>query len=48
MWREKRDEERCSEKYKDIWEEYWLVPWRILPYVYWLATEPEGHAVLLL
>ena len=34
IWRERRDEARCSEKYKDIWAEYWLVPWRILPYVY--------------
>uniref|UniRef100_M8BV54 Delta(14)-sterol reductase n=1 Tax=Aegilops tauschii TaxID=37682 RepID=M8BV54_AEGTA len=35
IWRERRDEARCSEKYKDIWAEYCkLVPWRILPYVY--------------
>lgn len=35
IWRERRDEARCAEKYKDIWAEYRkLVPWRILPYVY--------------
>ncbi|XP_023005820.1 delta(14)-sterol reductase-like [Cucurbita maxima] len=35
IWRERRDEARCAEKYKDIWAEYTkLVPWRILPYVY--------------
>ncbi|XP_062200005.1 delta(14)-sterol reductase-like [Phragmites australis] len=35
IWRERRDEARCSQKYKDIWAEYCkLVPWRILPYVY--------------
>ncbi|KAK9158789.1 hypothetical protein Scep_005363 [Stephania cephalantha] len=35
IWRERRDEARCSEKYKEIWAEYCkLVPWRILPYVY--------------
>ncbi|GJM99575.1 hypothetical protein PR202_ga16691 [Eleusine coracana subsp. coracana] len=35
IWRERRDEARCSQKYKEIWVEYCkLVPWRILPYVY--------------
>ncbi|KAL2933557.1 Delta(14)-sterol reductase [Bienertia sinuspersici] len=35
IWRERRDEARCAEKYKDIWAEYRkTVPWRILPYVY--------------
>ncbi|CAM8931053.1 unnamed protein product [Rhodiola kirilowii] len=35
IWRERRDEARCAEKYREIWEEYCnLVPWRILPYVY--------------
>lgn len=35
IWRERRDEARCAEKYRDIWLEYRkLVPWRILPYVY--------------
>ncbi|PAN10961.1 hypothetical protein PAHAL_2G129100 [Panicum hallii] len=35
IWRERRDEARCSQKYKEIWAEYCkLVPWRILPYVY--------------
>ncbi|WOL03465.1 delta(14)-sterol reductase [Canna indica] len=35
IWRERRDEARCSQKYKEIWTEYCrLVPWRILPYVY--------------
>ncbi|XP_016469755.1 delta(14)-sterol reductase isoform X2 [Nicotiana tabacum] len=35
IWRERRDEARCAEKYKDVWTEYRkLVPWRILPYVY--------------
>ncbi|BBH07701.1 Ergosterol biosynthesis ERG4/ERG24 family [Prunus dulcis] len=35
VWRERRDEARCAEKYKEIWAEYRkLVPWRILPYVY--------------
>ncbi|KAG0497370.1 hypothetical protein HPP92_002061 [Vanilla planifolia] len=35
IWRERRDDERCSEKYKEVWEEYCReVPWRILPYVY--------------
>ncbi|CAH9083478.1 unnamed protein product [Cuscuta epithymum] len=35
IWRERRDDARCAEKYKDVWEEYCkLVPWRILPYVY--------------
>ncbi|KAG8376665.1 hypothetical protein BUALT_Bualt09G0087400 [Buddleja alternifolia] len=35
IWRERRDEARCAQKYKDVWAEYRkLVPWRILPYVY--------------
>ncbi|XP_065856399.1 delta(14)-sterol reductase [Euphorbia lathyris] len=35
IWRERRDEARCAEKYKEIWSEYRrLVPWRILPYFY--------------
>lgn len=35
VWRERRDEARCAQKYKEIWAEYCrLVPWRILPYVY--------------
>ncbi|XP_068659010.1 delta(14)-sterol reductase [Aristolochia californica] len=35
IWRERRDEERCAQKYKEVWVEYCkLVPWRILPYVY--------------
>jgi len=35
IWRERRDEARCSRKYKEIWAEYCkLVPWRILPFVY--------------
>ncbi|OVA17863.1 Ergosterol biosynthesis ERG4/ERG24 [Macleaya cordata] len=35
IWRERRDESRCAEKYKEVWVEYCkLVPWRILPYVY--------------
>ncbi|KAH0928683.1 hypothetical protein HID58_014410, partial [Brassica napus] len=35
IWRERRDEERCAEKYKEIWPKYLrLVPYRILPYVY--------------
>ncbi|KMZ75160.1 Delta(14)-sterol reductase [Zostera marina] len=33
--RERRDEARCSQKYKDVWAEYCkLVPWRLVPYVY--------------
>ncbi|PON56101.1 Ergosterol biosynthesis ERG4/ERG [Parasponia andersonii] len=35
IWRERRDEARCAEKYREIWGEYRrLVPWRILPYIY--------------
>ncbi|XP_017247412.1 delta(14)-sterol reductase [Daucus carota subsp. sativus] len=35
IWRERRDEARCAQKYKDVWAEYCnVVPWRILPYVY--------------
>jgi Delta14-sterol reductase len=33
--REKRDDERCSAKYKSLWEEYCLrVPYRMVPFVY--------------
>ncbi|KAK1322814.1 Delta(14)-sterol reductase [Acorus calamus] len=35
IWRERRDEEKCTQKYKDVWAEYCkLVPSRILPYIY--------------
>uniref|UniRef100_A0A0D6R2U2 Delta(14)-sterol reductase n=1 Tax=Araucaria cunninghamii TaxID=56994 RepID=A0A0D6R2U2_ARACU len=35
IWRERRDEARCREKYKEDWVTYCrAVPWRILPYVY--------------
>ncbi|XP_058075996.1 delta(14)-sterol reductase-like [Magnolia sinica] len=35
IWRERRDEARCAQKYKEDWKEYCkLVPWRILPYIY--------------
>ncbi|KAL3738047.1 hypothetical protein ACJRO7_019556 [Eucalyptus globulus] len=35
IWRERRDEARCAEKYREIWAEYCrLVPWRIFPYLY--------------
>ncbi|XVF55643.1 hypothetical protein PTKIN_Ptkin06aG0052900 [Pterospermum kingtungense] len=35
VWRERRDEARCADKYKEIWAEYCrLVPWRIFPYLY--------------
>ncbi|XP_058076473.1 delta(14)-sterol reductase-like [Magnolia sinica] len=35
IWRERRDEVRCAQKYKEDWKEYCkLVPWRILPYIY--------------
>ncbi|KAI5078357.1 hypothetical protein GOP47_0006028 [Adiantum capillus-veneris] len=35
LWRERRDEARCKEKYKDLWVEYCkTVPWRIFPYLY--------------
>ncbi|KAK1276982.1 Delta(14)-sterol reductase [Acorus gramineus] len=35
IWRERRDEEKCAQKYKDVWAEYCkLVPSRILPYIY--------------
>ncbi|XP_073106602.1 delta(14)-sterol reductase isoform X7 [Elaeis guineensis] len=35
IWRERRDEARCSQKYKEVWAEYCkMVPWRILPFVY--------------
>ncbi|KAK8489703.1 hypothetical protein V6N13_093070 [Hibiscus sabdariffa] len=33
--RERRDEARCAEKYKEIWADYCkVVPWRIVPYLY--------------
>lgn len=33
--REKRDDERCSAKYKSLWDEYCLrVPYRMVPFVY--------------
>lgn len=35
LWRERRDEAKCSTKYKEIWQEYCkAVPWRIFPYIY--------------
>ncbi|MCO5598218.1 hypothetical protein L7F22_052310 [Adiantum nelumboides] len=35
LWRERRDEARCKDKYKDLWAEYCrVVPWRIFPYLY--------------
>ncbi|KAH7553427.1 hypothetical protein JRO89_XS12G0010600 [Xanthoceras sorbifolium] len=35
IWRERRDEARCAEKYREVWAEYCsFVPWRILPYFY--------------
>lgn len=35
IWRERRDEARCAQKYKQVWEEYKrFVPCRILPFVY--------------
>lgn len=35
LHREKRDEERCSAKYKKLWQQYCQkVPYRMLPYVY--------------
>ncbi|XP_011625986.1 delta(14)-sterol reductase isoform X2 [Amborella trichopoda] len=35
IWRERRDEARCQEKYKEDWVNYCkVVPWRIFPYVY--------------
>ncbi|KAL6988349.1 Delta(14)-sterol reductase [Sarracenia purpurea var. burkii] len=35
IWRERRDEARCADKYREVWAEYCkLVPWRILPYAY--------------
>ncbi|XVF76278.1 hypothetical protein PTKIN_Ptkin13bG0253400 [Pterospermum kingtungense] len=35
IWRERRDEARCTIKYKEIWAEYCrFVPWRIFPYLY--------------
>ncbi|KAL3754092.1 hypothetical protein ACJRO7_001354 [Eucalyptus globulus] len=35
IWRERRDEAHCAEKYREIWAEYCrLVPWSILPYIY--------------
>lgn len=48
IWRERRDEARCSQKYKEVWVEYCkVVPWRILPFVYqksicgWLVHAPQ-------
>jgi Delta14-sterol reductase len=33
--REKRDDERCSAKYRSLWDEYCLrVPYRMIPFVY--------------
>lgn len=33
--REKRDDERCSRKYKSVWDEYCLhVPYHMVPFVY--------------
>ncbi|CAN8067558.1 unnamed protein product [Agarophyton chilense] len=33
--REKRDDERCSQKYKSLWDDYCrLVPYRMVPFVY--------------
>lgn len=33
--REMRDDERCSQKYKSLWDEYCLqVPYRMVPFVY--------------
>eukprot|EP00246_Nothoceros_aenigmaticus_P005492 TRINITY_DN17592_c0_g2_i1.p1 TRINITY_DN17592_c0_g2~~TRINITY_DN17592_c0_g2_i1.p1 ORF type:complete len:168 (+),score=24.96 TRINITY_DN17592_c0_g2_i1:47-505(+) len=35
IWRERRDEERCRAKYKEVWVEYCqAVPWRIFPGIY--------------
>eukprot|EP00250_Pteridium_aquilinum_P013483 c21368_g1_i2 orf=292-1428(-) len=35
LWRERRDEARCKEKYREVWAEYCkAVPWRIFPYLY--------------
>jgi len=35
LWRERRDDERCAQKYTKIWKEYCdRVPYRILPFVY--------------
>ncbi|KAJ3696037.1 hypothetical protein LUZ60_001414 [Juncus effusus] len=35
IWRERRDEARCAQKYKEVWAEYCkLVPYRIFPYIY--------------
>lgn len=35
LWRERRDEAKCREKYKEDWVTYCkLVPWRIIPYLY--------------
>ena len=35
IWRERRDEARCNEKYQDLWKQYCkVVPWRIFPYLY--------------
>jgi len=33
--RERRDNERCKQKYRELWDEYCkLVPYRIFPYIY--------------
>ncbi|KAL2633385.1 hypothetical protein R1flu_004864 [Riccia fluitans] len=35
LWRERRDEAKCREKYKEVWVEYCTkVPWRIIPGLY--------------
>ncbi|CAK9207700.1 unnamed protein product [Sphagnum jensenii] len=35
IWRERRDEARCCEKYREVWQEYCkAVPWRIFPGIY--------------
>ncbi|CAM6113683.1 unnamed protein product [Calypogeia fissa] len=35
LWRERRDEAKCRDKYKEVWEEYCnAVPWRIFPKLY--------------
>lgn len=35
LWRERRDEARCRDKYKETWAKYCrAVPWRIFPFIY--------------
>ncbi|BFI11407.1 protein MpFACKEL [Marchantia polymorpha subsp. ruderalis] len=35
LWRERRDEAKCRQKYKEVWVEYCkTVPWRIIPGLY--------------